>query len=156
MTPPPAHRIVETDLDTVLAVRTEVLRRGTPSSDPRYPRDEEPDTCHLGIEVDGAIVGVSTWMPETFATRPDLPAVRLRGMAVRGSHRSRGWGAVLLAAGLEREAANGACLAWAAARDAAMPFYARLGWRVEGDGFLDDVTGLGHHLMWVEVAPVSR
>lgn len=156
MTHPPAHRIVEPDLATVLAVRAEVLRRGTPSSDPRYPRDEEPGTCHLGIKVDGAIVGVSTWMSEPFAARPDVPAARLRGMAVRESHRDRGWGAVLLAAGLEWAATNGAAIAWAAARDTAIPFYARLGWRVEGTGFIDDVTGLGHHLMWVEVVPVSR
>ena len=149
------HRIVEPGLDVVLAVRAEVLRRGTPSSDPRYARDDEPETLHLAIEVADRVVGVSTWMYETFGARPDALAVRLRGMAVRDTYRGRGWGAVLLAAGLERAAASDAAIAWAAARDTAVPFYERLGWRVEGEGFLDEVTGLGHHHMWVAIAPLT-
>jgi GNAT superfamily N-acetyltransferase len=152
---PAPHRIVEPDLEVVLAVRAEVLRRGTPSSDPRYPRDDEPGTVHLGIEVDGGVVGVSTWMPEAYGARPDAVAVRLRGMAVRDTHRGRGWGAILVAAGLARAAAVGASIAWAAARDTAVPFYEGIGWRIEGDGFLDEVTGLGHHHMWVAVPPIT-
>ena len=150
------HRIVEPGLEVVLTVRSAVLRCGTPSSDPRYERDDRPDTVHLGVEVAGEIVGVSTWMSETFPARPDATAVRLRGMAVRESHRGRGWGALLLAAGLDRAAMCGASIAWAAARDTAAPFYEKLGWCIEGDGFVDEATGLGHHVMWIAVRPVTR
>lgn len=152
----PTPRVIEPSLDIVRAVRTEVLRNGTPSSDPTYPRDEDAETFHLGLEIDDEVVAVSTWMPETFMALPSASGIRLRGMAVRAPHQGQGWGALLVATGLGRAANARASIVWAAARDSAIPFYERLGWRVEGDGFVDEVTGLGHHHMWVSVAPVNH
>jgi GNAT superfamily N-acetyltransferase len=66
-------------------------------------------------------------------------------MAVDPVRRGHGSGALLLAAGLERAGARGADVVWANARDTALAFYERHGFRVVGDGFVDATTALPHH-----------
>jgi predicted GNAT family N-acyltransferase len=40
---------------------------------------------------------------------------------------------------------------WARARDSAIGFYERAGFTVVGDVFVDDATGLDHHLVVLEL-----
>jgi len=40
---------------------------------------------------------------------------------------------------------------WANARDAAMAFYEREGFRIEGDGFVDATTQLPHHVVVIDL-----
>jgi hypothetical protein len=40
---------------------------------------------------------------------------------------------------------------WARARDNALYFYERNGFATVGDQFIDEATGLGHHLVMIEV-----
>ena len=74
-------------------------------------------------------------------------AVQLRGMATAAHLQGSGLGGVLLEAGCARHAADGRALVWARARDSALAFYLRHGFRVEGDGFVDEHTQLPHHLI---------
>jgi GNAT superfamily N-acetyltransferase len=132
----------------VLALRMSVLRDGTPSQDPRYAEDDHDSTVHLVMrDASGTIVATSTWLPRPFPVEPDAPAVQLRGMAVDKSLQSRGVGARLLAAGIDRARTHGADSVWARARDTALVFYERNGMHVVGDAFLDDATGMSHHLV---------
>ena len=66
-------------------------------------------------------------------------------MAVDDGRRGSGIGAVLLAAGVQRAFDDGAAAVWANARDTALAFYARHGFDVVGDGFVDAATGIPHH-----------
>jgi GNAT superfamily N-acetyltransferase len=68
-------------------------------------------------------------------------------MAVADDLRGEGLGAILLEAGLARARADGARLAWAKARDSALGFYTARGFSVEGEGFIEPVTQLPHHLV---------
>jgi predicted N-acetyltransferase YhbS len=78
--------------------------------------------------------------------------VQLKGMAVDQDLQSSGIGALLLRHGIEEARRNGAQLVWARARDTALAFYERNGFRVEGDAFMDDATGMSHHMV---VATIS-
>ena len=81
-------------------------------------------------------------MPE----RPQAKAFQLRGMAVDEGLQGTGVGRVLLTAAVDRLRAQGADVLWANARDTALGFYQRLGWRVEGDGFLYGYRDMPHHV----------
>ena len=137
----------------ILPLRMAVLRDGTPSRDPRYAEDNHDTTLHLVTrDADGIIVATSSWLPRPFPPEPDTPAVQLRGMAVDKTLQSRGVGASLLAAGIERARSIGAVNVWARARDSALAFYERNGMTVVGDAFTDEATGMSHHLVVVRLA----
>ena len=70
---------------------------------------------------------------------------QLRGMAVDTTQQGGGFGAVLLAAGVERAVADGGTNVWANARDTAIGFYERHGFEVLEPGHVDAATGLPHH-----------
>ena len=93
----------------------------------------------------GTLLAVSTWRPTPGPVDPAPTDRQLRGMAVDDGRRGSGIGAVLLAAGVDRAFDDGAAAVWANARDTALAFYARHGFDVVGDGFVDAATGIPHH-----------
>lgn len=149
MTAQPTIEVVS--VDDIVALRMAVLRDGTPSQDPRYPEDNLPDCLHLALRLEGEIVGTSTWLTRAWPLMPDAPATQLRGMAVASSLQSRGLGAMLLRAGIERAGEQRHAFVWARARDTAIRFYERNGFTVVGDAFTDEATGMSHHLVVTEL-----
>jgi N-acetylglutamate synthase-like GNAT family acetyltransferase len=73
--------------------------------------------------------------------------MQLRGMAVAQRLQGSGVGATLLAAGIELAKGQSCTYVWARARDNALYFYERRGFETVGDQFIDEATGLGHHLV---------
>ena len=141
----------EISTEQVQPIRLAVLRADTPTKETRFAEDDWPGCVHLGAFDDDRLIATSTWIPREITTRPGVPAVQLRGMATLQSHPSRGVGSALIATGLERARAGGAMLVWANARDAAMAFYEREGFRIEGDGFVDATTQLPHHVVVIDL-----
>jgi len=137
-------------LDDILPLRLAVLRDGTPSRDPRYDGDSE--ATHLGIRRDGRVIACSSWLPRPFPLGPADAATQLRGMAVAAQLQGLGIGRVLLRAGVARAASLGSRVVWARARDAALSFYEANGFDTVGEPFVDEATGLGHHLVVSRVA----
>ena len=137
----------------VLDLRMAVLRDGTPSRDPRYAQDDDPDAVHLAIHDGDEVVATSTWLDRPWPLDESAVAVQLRGMAVAKALQGRGIGGILLTAGIERARDRGARFVWARARDAALDFYRRLGFTVEGEGFIEPVTRLPHHVVVRAVNP---
>ena len=125
-------------------LRLAVLRHDTPTKDVTFAEDTDPGAIHLGLRVDGELVATSTWIPRPHNGQP---AVQLRGMATAHRLQGTGLGGLLLEAGCTRAAATGVQLVWARARDAALDFYLRHDFQVEGDGFVDATTDLPHHLV---------
>jgi GNAT superfamily N-acetyltransferase len=142
--------------DDILHLRMAVLRDGTPSQDPRYPEDEHHDSVHLALRIDGDIVGTSTWLARPWPHEPQSPATQLRGMAIAAPLQSRGLGALLLQAGIDRARERGDDYIWARARDTALRFYERNGFTVVGDAFNDDATGMSHHLVMTTIFNASH
>jgi GNAT superfamily N-acetyltransferase len=139
------HAVIELTAAQTHPLRLDVLRRGTPSRDVAFAEDELPSTLHLGVELDGVVVGVSTWIENEHPDLPATRAVQLRGMATAPHLRSHGIGGLLLESGVERMFASGHDLVWARARDTALTFYERHGFVRRGPGYVDVVTGIPHH-----------
>lgn len=134
----------------VLVLRMAVLRDGTPSQDPRYADDDAEGSVNLGIRESGILVACSTWLPRPWPLDADAPATQLRGMAVAKHLQSKGLGRILLQAGIDRAASTGSTYVWARARDNALYFYEKNGFATVGDQFIDDASGLGHHLVMLK------
>ncbi|MFT3852860.1 MAG: GNAT family N-acetyltransferase [Ilumatobacteraceae bacterium] len=134
-----------TQADT-FALRRSVLRDGHPEAVVAWDEDTWPGTVHLGVRVDGELVGTSTWIPRPMPETVD-DAWQLRGMATANGRRGGGLGGILVEAGCQRCAGAGGRLVWARARDAALGFYVSHAFEVVGDGFVDATTGLPHHLV---------
>lgn len=141
----------EITTEQVQPIRLAVLRADTPTKETRFAEDDWPRCVHLGAFDGDTVIATSTWIPRENTAHPGVAAVQLRGMATLQSHQSRGVGAALIAAGVEHARSTGATLVWANARDAAMAFYEREGFRIEGDGFVDATTQLPHHVVVIDL-----
>jgi GNAT superfamily N-acetyltransferase len=145
------YLVEEVPTDEVLVLRMAVLRDGTPSQDPRYTEDDTEGSVHLGIREGSVLVACSTWLPRPWPLDESAPATQLRGMAVAKHLQSKGLGRLLLQAGTTRAKLLDSTYVWARARDNALYFYERNGFATIGDQFIDDATGLGHHLVMLKI-----
>ena len=139
------------ELEQVIDLRVRVLRRGTPFTHANYPEDSYPDAVHFGIERDGEVIATSTWFAKECPEVPGVPAVQLKGMAVHDTLQDSGLGAALIEHGIAHARDQGARLVWARARDSALYFYERRGFAVVGEGFMDEPTGMPHHIVTREI-----
>ena len=162
-----APRVERCTTAQILPLRLAVLRDGTPSLDANYSEDELPGAVHLAIReqtegastdgtfTNGVVIATSTWIPRPYPFDQAIPpatALQLKGMAVAKTAQGNGLGAALLASGIEQAATLGASCVWARARDSALYFYERHGFEVVGEQFIDEATGLSHHIVvtWLQ------
>jgi GNAT superfamily N-acetyltransferase len=146
-----SYFVEEVPTSEVLVLRMAVLREGTPSQDPRYAEDDTDGSVHLGIQDSGVLIACSTWLPRPWPLDQSAPATQLRGMAVAKHLQSKGLGRILLQAGITRAKALESTYVWARARDNALYFYEKNGFATVGDQFVDEATGLGHHLVMLKI-----
>ena len=144
-------KVQQLPLEQVLGLRVRVLRRGTPFTHANYPEDSYPDAVHFGIVRDGDVIATSTWFTKECPEVPGVPAVQLKGMAVDDTLQGGGLGAALIEHGITHARSLGARLVWARARDSALYFYERRGFAVTGGGFMDEPTGMPHHIVTREI-----
>lgn len=130
----------------VRPLRLDVLRHDMENKTVVFDGDDEPTTIHLAaVDRHDRIVATSTWLERPSPS--GRPAVQLRGMATLRTLQGTGLGARLLEAGLQDSRRRGVDLVWANARDAALDFYIANGFSVVGDGFIETVTRLPHHVV---------
>lgn len=141
------HVVRSVALDHVMELRVRVLRRGTPVDHCRYPEDERDDVVHLAIDDAGRAVATSTWFMNPCPEVPEDASMQLKGMAVELGTQTSGLGRALIDAGISLAKERGARLVWARARDSALGFYEKCGFRVVGEGFIDGPTAMPHHIV---------
>jgi GNAT superfamily N-acetyltransferase len=134
-------------------LRQQVLRPHQRVEELELPGDHHPETLHIGIFDDEALVGVASFYHESMPAEPFRPDDwRLRGMAVAPELQGQGRGARLLLRGIEELALRGATRLWCNARLVATEFYRRLDFEVHGEEF--DIPGIGpHYLMSRSIVP---
>lgn len=134
-------------------IRHRVLRPGQPFGQTAYPRDEHPETLHLGAFDGDRLVGVASIYREARADRPDRSSWRMRGLATEPDMRGRGFGTALIEASVAHVASGGGGELWCNARMVAVPFYEAAGFEADGaEPF--DIAGIGLHLLMLR--PVER
>lgn len=143
----PAFTIRRITVADALAVRLDVLRRGTPSQDAAYDGDDEPHTAHIGAALGNRVVATSTWLMRPWQHDTTAMAVQLRGMAVLDEMQNTGVGHALIDAGMDHAHSVGARYVWAKARDSALYFYERCGFHIVDEQFIEPASGLPHHLV---------
>lgn len=147
-----AFTIRRATVDEVRPLRLDVLRRGMANQTVTFDGDDDRDTIHLAaFDHDGRCVATSTWLARAAAHRPDATAWQLRGMATDRTLQGTGLGGRLLRAGLDAARSAGVRTVWANARDAALDFYRAHGFTVVGDGFIETVTQLPHHVVEIDL-----
>ena len=139
--------VQQLSIEEIMSLRVRVLRKGTPVTHAAYPEDSHSDVVHLGIVRDGQAIGTSTWFMKECPEQRGAPAMQLKGMAVDDTLQTSGLGRQLIDAGLALAAERGAYIIWARARDSAIGFYEKCGFDVVGDGFIDEPTGMPHHIV---------
>jgi predicted GNAT family N-acyltransferase len=145
------------DLAAILPLRAAVLRPGLPLESAHFPGDQAPETQHwAALGADGQVLAVASFY------RVGLPGGQtpvaasssvwqLRGMATQVVWQGKGPGGALLRGILKalRDQYPGALL-WCNARERAVGFYERHGFRVTSPQF--EIPGVGpHFVMQLEV-----
>lgn len=153
--------------ETYYATRYAVLRAplGRPVGSERLPDDDQ--ALHVWVEVEGVVVAVArghliegdgaaadhagpgaaqipAFAPLSEQDSSLRPAMQVRQMGVLESWRGQGLGALALQH-LLRESVHtwGATTGWLQAREAAIEFYARMGWEAFDAPY--DIEGVGLH-----------
>lgn len=120
------YEIVRVSTDEVLPVRHQVLWPNRPIS---FCEVEEDDQAkHFGVKVDGRLVCVVSLYIKG-------GAARLRKFATLPEFQGRGIGSQMLEALMDRVRTDGVHYLWLDARESAMDFYSRFGFKAEGERF---------------------
>jgi predicted GNAT family N-acyltransferase len=131
-----------------LPLRERILRPGQPASAYTYAQDNDSRALHFGLRAGKTLVGVASLLPEARSDKTPGGAGpetwRLRGMAVEGDRRGKGFGRMLLQAVQAVAQQRGGGL-WMTARVGVQPFYERYGCKAEGEVF--DLPGGGPHVL---------
>lgn len=127
-------------------LRRDVLRLVGDGAE-RFPEDEGDGTRHLGVQEGGRLVAVVSVTPQRAPWDKASTAVRFYGLAVSSGRQGRGLGRLLVRKAIAHAAAARVDLLWANGRESSIGFYMRLGFRTQGDGWLNPRTGLVTH--WI-------
>jgi ribosomal protein S18 acetylase RimI-like enzyme len=141
----PKVTIKEITARTAFEVRHPVLRTGKPLESCHFEGDDLPTTFHLGYYIDEQLVGVVTLMKNTHTTIDVATAFQLRGMAVLPNFQKRGIGDALVKKAEAMILARGGTLIWMNAREIAVRFYEKLGYKKHGVPF--DIPKIGLHFV---------
>lgn len=136
-------------------LRRTVLRPQLAPGDP-LPGDDLAVGVHIGArDEDGIVVGTCFVFPDPCRWRPGAEdAWHLRQMATAPRRRGQGIGTAVLDAAVAYVRGQGAPLVWCHAREPAVTFYARHGFRPHGGIFLDAEHPIPHVRMYRELPAV--
>lgn len=127
-------------------IRKDELRKNVSLSH-KMMGDEEPDTLHLGIFVEGELGGIVSLMKASIPDFKDEPQYQIRGMATASRHQGKGFGKKLLEEAEKRLKAKGVEFIWCNARVVALDFYLKMGYEIYGPVF--ELPEIGpHHRMY--------
>jgi GNAT superfamily N-acetyltransferase len=133
--------------DEIHALRVTILRPGQTSL--HFPHENVPATLHFGAFLEAPAsernIACVTYLASTWENKP---AFQLRGMAVDPAFRNAGVGGKLIDFAESTFAPNGPRILWCNARNRAIPFYTRHGYKVASEEF--DVPGIGPHRVLVK------
>lgn len=118
-------------------MRQPVLRPGRPPEECIFEGDTTSSTLHLGAFLGYTLVGVASFMKNKHSHFNEPEQYQLRGMAVLPEYQNKKLGEKLLLEGEKRlidQASN--VLIWFNARESAIDFYKRYGYKTTGELFM--------------------
>ena len=127
------------------SIRKEVLRKGIDLPF-KFNGDLDKDTFHLGAYKDGFLVGVASFMKVNLDFFNGTQ-YQLRGMATLYKVRGLGFGKLLISEASNQLKQKGIAIIWCNAREVALKFYERNGFKIIGESFEIDKVGT-HYKMY--------
>jgi len=130
-------------------LRQRILRPFMPVSAMVYPGDDAPETVHFGAFDGTRLVAIASLYRAPHAEHaPGPDAWQFRGMASEPEVRGRGFAAAVVRAMEAHARARGGAVLWCNAREAAVPFYEKLGMRTVGERF--EIERIGPHFVMIK------
>ncbi len=142
----PFLRIGKIKSQETYSVRHPVLREGRPIEDCKFDNDDAPNTFHLGLYIQDELLGVVTYLKNDFKELKGKQ-YQFRGMAVLKNCQKRGFGNLLLNKGEEIIKHENGTIIWCNAREIAVNFYKKNGFKIIGKPFVIPKIGL-HYVMY--------
>ncbi|WP_068994441.1 GNAT family N-acetyltransferase [Kangiella sediminilitoris] len=143
--------IKEVPVEDIYPLRNKVLRPGQPVQSCHYDEDSMVGVFHLAAIENNRVVGIASFYPEAHPSLSADNAWRLRGMATDSDVRGQGIGRALLKHGINSCSLRGGNLLWCNARTAALPFYRKLDFEIQGNEFMIENIG-PHYLMYYQIS----
>lgn len=130
------------------AIRLSVLRNGI-DLPYKFINDFEDSTFHLGAYFNNELMSIATFVKSNY---DELLGVQyqLRGMATLKEARGKGLGKLLINEALVFLKSKKVDFLWCNAREAAVPFYKKLGFAIKGEAFLIEKVGF-HFKMYIKI-----
>jgi predicted GNAT family N-acyltransferase len=129
-------------------IRLEVLRKGI-DLPVQFSGDNDSETFHLGVFENTRLVGISSFM-KTNNSHFGTKQYQLRGMATISETRGKGYGKALLKYAIEMLKDKKMTILWCNAREVALEFYLKLGFKIKGESF--DIPKIGiHYVLYKEL-----
>jgi GNAT superfamily N-acetyltransferase len=127
------------------SIRHKMLRPNGTLEDCIFQGDNDELTFHLGAFVDKKLVSVASFYFERNAIFPDAYQFRLRGMATLPEYQGQGLSSALLRTAFPVIKQNQCTLLWCNAREKAMGFYSKVGFKPTGEPFT--LPNIGKHIL---------
>lgn len=141
--------IVPIPASATLHIRALVLRQGRPLADCHFVGDHAATTHHLGAMLNQRLVGIVSLMQSELADIDKHPSWQLRGMATLPEVRGQGLGKALVSYAINEARAQGYALLWCNAREHAVDFYKKFGFKIVGEKF--EIPDVGPHFKLIYV-----
>ena len=137
----------EITFQETLLVRQAVLRTGKPIETCFFDGDYLLETKHFGIMANQKIIGVVSVFQNKNTNFNNPNQYQIRGMAILNEHQNKGYGKILLMQCETYVSKTKNSLAWFNARQTAIGFYEKLGYKTFGIPFNIQNIGI-HYLMF--------
>ena len=135
--------VKEINASQTLKIRHQVLRQGKPIDTCKFEGDNLKTTHHLGLFYYSELIGVVTYMKNTNTSFNEELQYQLRGMAILQPFQGKKFGNILLEVGEKLLKAKKCTLVWCNARENAVNFYSKFGFKKSGDAF--EIPEIGTH-----------
>lgn len=131
-------------------VRQPVLRPGKPLESCIFDGDDLPQTIHFGVYLNEILLGIVSVFKVSNYNFENPDQYQLRGMAVMPEYQKKGLGDLLLNAAENYIAQQQGGLIWFNAREIAVGFYKKAGYKILGSMF--DIPDVGpHYIMFKHI-----
>ena len=146
----PVIKIKEINASETYAVRHPILREERPIEDCVFEGDDLKTTFHLGLFNESELIGVVSFRMYPSNYFSEKNQYQLRGMAILKEFQGKGLGELLLKHAETLLIEKNTKIIWCNAREIAVNFYKRNGFKIIGDSFTIPKIGM-HFVMYKEL-----
>ncbi len=137
--------IYQTEVQSILSIRHQVLRKERPLSTCHFNGDNLSDTFHFAAYINDEVVGCVSLMLKSNPEIEDKQSYQLRGMAVLENHQKKEIGKQLLNHSEQFLSSKAIKTIWCNVRIKAKVFYSKYGYKAVGKSF--EIPDVGPHIL---------